>query len=210
MKSYQGLDPVRSLPGLFTRRLLFLNLLNTAPQLPPYLKLNPATRHPFSTTGSCSNTLHKRTSNTPLACPFKAVFSSRSQPDFLVRLFLCFHFCLGNLCSAIITLGYICDYSMRRKVISFILMLVFSATVLPLMQIGELLASNALSEEVHQQAPQILEEKCKAPLYGSDNYLHPKESFHWLYQAQMHSSALLKEMVPKGPAEDILIPPPKA
>ncbi|MCA0381112.1 MAG: hypothetical protein LCH58_03045 [Bacteroidetes bacterium] len=99
---------------------------------------------------------------------------------------------------------------MRRKVISFILMLVFSATVLPLMQIGKLLASNTLNEEVHQQAPQILEEKCKEPLHGSDNYLHPKESFHWSYQTQMHSSALLKEMVPNGPAEDILIPPPKA
>lgn len=99
---------------------------------------------------------------------------------------------------------------MRRKIISVLLLLVFSATVLPISQIGELLASNTLNEEVHQQAPQLLEEKCKEPLYASHSFLHPADHFNWICIARLSSSALLKEMVPKGPTEDIVIPPPKA
>lgn len=99
---------------------------------------------------------------------------------------------------------------MRRKLISVLLLLVFSVTVLPLAQIGRLLASNTLNEEVHQQVPQILEEKCKEPLYASHHLLHPSEYMSWVCINRLDASALVKEMVPKGPAADIIVPPPKA
>ena len=99
---------------------------------------------------------------------------------------------------------------MRLKLISALLLLVFSTTILPVAQIGLLLASNTLNEEVHQQAPQILEEKCKEPLYASHHFLHPAEYLSWECVTRLDASALLKEMVPKGPAADIIIPPPKA
>lgn len=98
-----------------------------------------------------------------------------------------------------------------RGLISIILMMVFMTTVLPVRQIGNMLAKNQLNEEVNEQGPQTLEEKTKqcpnhsyCGHYSHIDLRHPSLSF--LYNLDGN----FKERIPVFPASDVVIPPPKS
>lgn len=99
---------------------------------------------------------------------------------------------------------------MRRKVISVLLLLLFSATVLPVAQLGELLASNTLNEEVHEQVPQLQDEKSKESCFVLHNLLHPAGCFSKEAVLALGFANLQKEMVPTPPTDDIVAPPPES
>lgn len=96
-----------------------------------------------------------------------------------------------------------------RKAFSIFLLLVFATTVLPIGQVGRLLASNQLNEEVCQQANQLLEEKVKDCHFDTGNIPHALfERFE--LSANLDNPRLQhKEEIPASPSSDILMPPPK-
>lgn len=96
-----------------------------------------------------------------------------------------------------------------KKIGAILLILVFSTTVLPIGQVGSLLASNQLNEEVCQQGNPIMEEKAKHCHF--DASFNPHDLLVDLsYSAFLESPRMQhKEDIPHSPSSDILIPPPK-
>jgi hypothetical protein len=96
-----------------------------------------------------------------------------------------------------------------RKKFAIFLMLVFATTVLPIGQVGRLLASNQLNEEVCQQANQLLEEKVKDCHFDTSYLPHallaPFETAAYFANPRLQH----KEEIPTSPSSDILMPPPK-
>jgi len=95
-----------------------------------------------------------------------------------------------------------------RKALSIFLILVFATTVLPIGQVGRLLASNQLNEEVCQQGNQLLEEKVKDCHFETCGMSIPiSERFE--LSAMLESLRIQhKEDIPSSPSCDILVPPP--
>lgn len=96
-----------------------------------------------------------------------------------------------------------------RKSFAIILLMVFATTVLPIGQVGRLLASNQLNEEVCQQANQLPEENGKDCQF--DTCYHPHALFAQFEPAANIANPRLqqKEEIPASPSSDILMPPPK-
>lgn len=96
-----------------------------------------------------------------------------------------------------------------QKTFAIFLMLVFATTVLPIGQVGRLLASNQLNEEVCQQANQLLEEKVKDCHFDTS---HPPHALLEAFETSPNRAKPRlqhKEEIPTSPSCDILMPPPK-
>jgi hypothetical protein len=81
--------------------------------------------------------------------------------------------------------------------------------MLPIGQVGSLLASAQLNEEVCQQGNQLPDEKAKDCHYETGTIaLHQKGLFE-LASLLKSTRILHKEEIPSSPSSDILMPPPK-
>jgi hypothetical protein len=97
-----------------------------------------------------------------------------------------------------------------RQTFSIFLLLVFATTVLPIGQVGRLLASNQLNEEVCQQANQLLEEKVKDCHFDTGSLPNTLVERFELAANLENPRLQHKEEIPASPSSDILMPPPKA
>ncbi len=96
-----------------------------------------------------------------------------------------------------------------RKLATILLLLIFVNTMLPIGQVGSLLASAQLNEEACQQGNQLPDEKAKDCHYETGTIaVHQKEQFE--LAALLNSPRIQhKEEIPANLSSDILMPPPK-
>lgn len=95
-----------------------------------------------------------------------------------------------------------------RQVLSFILLLIFSATTIPVQATGKLLASNQLQEEVLEDAHHAVDTQQFDSHTGSSSIVNCNFSALATIDRNLWSAALLGERIPLNHADEKLVPPP--
>jgi hypothetical protein len=98
---------------------------------------------------------------------------------------------------------------MRRRILNIFLLLVFAIQLLPLQQIGRMLYSNQLTEEVPDTVDYDFGKQVGKRMINFNEYLEPHyELIHHHFTSEDQAFIITHDAIPPNYAADIHVPPP--